>query len=83
MERQLAALAGAATRAAGLGLGVAAGHGPTTANVTALVHRSPEIAELNIGHAIVADAVLVGMERAVRAMLEAMSAGVAMRSVRA
>ena len=33
-----------------------------------------EIAELNIGHSIVARAVLVGMERAVREMVEAMRA---------
>jgi pyridoxine 5-phosphate synthase len=33
-----------------------------------------EITELNIGHAIVARALLVGMERAVREMAEAMRA---------
>ncbi len=32
----------------------------------------PEIGELNIGHAIVARAVLVGMERAVREMAQAL-----------
>ena len=36
------------------------------------VARLPEIGELNIGHNIVARAVLVGMERAVREMLDAM-----------
>jgi pyridoxine 5-phosphate synthase len=34
-----------------------------------------EIVELNIGHSIVARAVLVGMERAVREMAETMRVG--------
>jgi pyridoxine 5-phosphate synthase len=58
-----------------LGLAVHAGHGLTYANVGAVAGVS-EIAELNIGHNIVARAVLVGMERAVREMVAAMAAGV-------
>src|SRR5438128_5918310 len=54
-----------------LGLAVHAGHGLTYENVHA-VAALPEISELNIGHNIVARAVLVGMERAVREMREAM-----------
>jgi len=54
-----------------LGLAVHAGHGLTYENVRA-VAALPEVSELNIGHNIVARAVLVGMERAVREMLEAM-----------
>jgi pyridoxine 5-phosphate synthase len=54
-----------------LGLHVAAGHGLDYPNVEA-VAAIREIEELNIGHAIVARAVLVGMERAVREMIEAM-----------
>jgi len=54
-----------------LGLDVHAGHGLTYENVRA-VAALPEISELNIGHNIVARAVLVGMERAVREMREAM-----------
>jgi pyridoxine 5-phosphate synthase len=53
-----------------LGLGVHAGHGLTYANVGALA-ALPEISELNIGHNIVARALLVGMERAVREMVQA------------
>jgi pyridoxine 5-phosphate synthase len=53
-----------------LGLSVHAGHGLTYQNVGALAALS-EIAELNIGHSIVARAVLVGMERAVREMVDA------------
>jgi len=54
-----------------LGLVVHAGHGLTYGNVRA-VAAIPEIAELNIGHNIVARALLVGMERAVREMVAAM-----------
>jgi pyridoxine 5-phosphate synthase len=54
-----------------LGLLVHAGHGLTYQNVGAITAMS-EIGDLNIGHNIVARAVLVGMERAVREMKEAM-----------
>ena len=47
------------------GLEVAAGHGLTQENVRALI-AIPEIVELNIGHAVVSDAVFVGMREAVR-----------------
>ena len=57
-----------------LGLSVHAGHGLTYANVGAVAGVS-EIGELNIGHNIVARAVLVGMERAVREMVAAIAAG--------
>ncbi len=57
-----------------LGLAVHAGHGLTYHNVSA-VAALPEISELNVGHNIIARAVLVGMERAVREMLEAMARG--------
>jgi pyridoxine 5-phosphate synthase len=59
-----------------LGLAVHAGHGLTYANV-APVAALPEAAELNIGHSIVARAVLVGMERAVREMVAAIREGAA------
>jgi pyridoxine 5-phosphate synthase len=52
-----------------LGLVIHAGHGLDYRNVGRLRHLS-EIEELSIGHAVVARAVLVGMERAVREMLE-------------
>jgi pyridoxine 5-phosphate synthase len=54
-----------------LGLDVHAGHGLDYRNV-GRVATIPEVSELNIGHAIVARAVLVGMERAVREMVDAM-----------
>jgi pyridoxine 5-phosphate synthase len=48
-----------------------AGHGLTYRNVRA-ISDIPQIEELNIGHNIVARAVLAGMDRAVREMLQAM-----------
>jgi pyridoxine 5-phosphate synthase len=64
-----------AARAGGkLGLGVAAGHGLNYDNVTAIAAIG-EIDELNIGHAIVSRAVLVGMDRAVRDMVALMRDG--------
>jgi pyridoxine 5-phosphate synthase len=68
-RRELARLLDATKAAAKLGLKVAAGHGINYQNVLP-VAAIPEIEELNIGHAIVARAVLVGMERAVREMKE-------------
>ncbi len=66
-RRELARLVDACKAAAKLGLKVAAGHGLNYQNVLP-VAAIAEIEELNIGHAIVAHAVLVGMERAVREM---------------
>ncbi len=54
-----------------LGLEVHAGHGLTYQNVRAIAQVS-ELSELNIGHSLVSRAVLVGMERAVGEMLDAM-----------
>lgn len=61
-----------------LGLAVHAGHGLDYQNVGEIAAMS-EIVELNIGHSIVARAVLVGMERAVREMAETMRVGRASR----
>ena len=67
----LRALADASTEASGLGLFVHAGHGLTVDNVGP-VASIPEIEELNIGHAIVARAIMIGMPAAVREMQAAM-----------
>jgi pyridoxine 5-phosphate synthase len=69
---ELARLAEGAARALGHGLEVAAGHGLTRANVGAVV-AIRGIAELNIGHAVVSDALFLGMGGAVRAYRNAMS----------
>jgi pyridoxine 5-phosphate synthase len=69
--RELMRVVDAARAGSKLGLGVAAGHGLNYDNVEGIA-RIGEIDELNIGHAIVARAVLVGMDRAVRDMLALM-----------
>jgi pyridoxine 5-phosphate synthase len=68
-RKEFGRLVDACKAATKLGLRVAAGHGLNYRNVQP-VAALPEIEELNIGHAIVARAILVGMERAVREMKE-------------
>ena len=75
-ERELERLHGACERAHALGLGVNAGHGLTLENVAA-VARLPHVEELNIGFALVSDALTVGVDAAVRAMKSAISEAVA------
>ena len=65
---QLARIRRAAKQGRDLGLEVAAGHGLDYRNVQAIA-RIPEIEELNIGFSIVARAMEVGFEPAVRQMV--------------
>jgi pyridoxine 5-phosphate synthase len=60
----------AAVNAASLGMIVAAGHGLTYRNISALA-AIPEITEFNIGHNIISRAVFVGLNQAVREMMGA------------
>lgn len=53
-----------------LGLRVYAGHGLTYQNVKEILSLSDIVEELNIGHSIVANAVIFGFERAVKEMLK-------------
>jgi pyridoxine 5-phosphate synthase len=71
--RELEALRVATEVARQLGLHVHLGHGLNYENVANVV-RLAGVEELNIGHSIVARAVLVGMERAVREMKNAIRA---------
>ena len=58
---------GAATAVArGLGLMAAAGHGLTLHNLRPLVRAVPDIEEYNIGHALISDAVFLGLDASVR-----------------
>lgn len=66
-DAEFEAITHAAKLAYKLGIGVNAGHGLNYQNVKRLAHI-PEIVEYNIGHSIVARAVLVGLDRAVREM---------------
>lgn len=71
-EAALRSVVDAARLGSKLGKLVHAGHGLTYDNVGSIAALT-EISELNIGHNIVARAVLVGMERAVREMVEAIA----------
>lgn len=70
---ELGKLKEAARLSSRLGLRVLAGHGLTLRNVGP-VAAIAEMEELNIGHSIIGRAVLTGMERAVREMIEALGA---------
>ncbi len=72
-ERELERIIRAAQHAAGLGLKVHAGHGLHTDNVAAIAVIK-EITELNIGHALVARAIFIGLGEAVREIHEHMRA---------
>ncbi|MBU4310318.1 pyridoxine 5'-phosphate synthase [bacterium] len=68
-DKELKRITMAAQKARKLSLEVSAGHGLTYQNVSRIV-KIPEIEELNIGHNIIARAVMVGMKEAVREMLD-------------
>ncbi len=70
-KRELAVLAEGCRLAIASGLRVNAGHGLTYSNVYP-VASIEGMEELNIGHTIISRAVLVGLERAVREMKQAM-----------
>ena len=71
---ELRRLREAAELATQYGLNVAAGHGLTYRNVVA-VAGIKQITEFNIGHNIIARAIFVGLENAVREMRKAISHG--------
>jgi pyridoxine 5-phosphate synthase len=71
-NHELRRLREGAALAAQYGLHVAAGHGLTMRNVSA-VARISEVSEFNIGHHIVSRAVFVGLDRAVREIREAIN----------
>ena len=66
-HQQLVALTNAGKLVCDLGMRLHAGHGLNYHNVIP-VARIAQMHELNIGHAIIARAVFVGLERAVREM---------------
>lgn len=67
-KAELTKLKEAAVHAEKLGFRVCAGHGLNYENTAAVVECIPEIVEYNIGHAIVARAVFVGLKKAVEEM---------------
>lgn len=66
----------AADKAATLDLVVNAGHGLTVENV-GLVAALPDLQDLNIGHAVVCQAVILGLQEACREMWQAIEKGTA------
>jgi pyridoxine 5-phosphate synthase len=64
---QLARFAAAAQAALAAGLGVNAGHDLNQANLADFLRAVPGVAEVSIGHALIADALEVGLPEAVRA----------------
>jgi pyridoxine 5-phosphate synthase len=70
-QRELQRLKEACVLGHGLGLQINAGHGLHLENVQP-VARLPHMTELNIGHSIIARAIFVGLDVAVREMKQAM-----------
>ena len=68
-EQELVKIENAVKLAKKLGMGVNAGHGLTYANIKKVTALGG-IEEFNIGHAIISRALLVGLERAVREMVD-------------
>jgi pyridoxine 5-phosphate synthase len=71
-KNQLEAILEASKLAQSLGLEVHGGHGLNYDNVLAIA-KIPEMAELNIGHSIIARAIIAGIEQAVREMKDLLS----------
>ena len=65
-EAQLLRFAAAAQAARDAGLGVNAGHDLNRDNLTAFIRRVPGVAEVSIGHALIADALELGYAATVR-----------------
>ncbi len=65
-ELELSSMSRTAAAAAALGLGINAGHDLTLANLPAFQAAVPGVAEVSIGHALTADALLMGFAEAVR-----------------
>lgn len=72
-EKEWRTIVEAARYAKGLGLEVHGGHGLNYENVQPIA-RIPEMVELNIGHSIIARAVIVGIQQAVREMKKLLAA---------
>ena len=71
-QSSLETYAAASTLAHTLGLGVNAGHDLDLANLV-LFRELPHLDEVSIGHALIAHALYVGLDRAVRDYLAAVS----------
>lgn len=68
--RELDACVDTAQRAADAGLGINAGHDLNQANLAAFCAAIPSLAEVSIGHALIAEALYAGLTATVRAYLK-------------
>jgi len=68
-DAQLVRFAAAAQAALDAGLGVNAGHDLNRDNLNAFVRTVPAVAEVSIGHALIADALELGYEATIKAYL--------------
>ena len=73
--QQLQAFADAAAAAQALGLGVNAGHDLNLANLADFLRAVPGVLEVSIGHALIADALELGLTETVRAYLRCVAMG--------
>ena len=74
-EAQLQRFAAAAQAALDAGLGVNAGHDLNRDNLAAFIRRVPGVAEVSIGHALIADALELGYAATVRDYLRCIDEG--------
>lgn len=70
----LAACIDTAQQARALGLGVNAGHDLSQANLPEFLEAIPQLLEVSIGHALISEALYVGLQRTVRNYLQILSA---------
>jgi len=69
-EQAIAPYVRAAEKARVLGLGINAGHDLNLDNLAYFVQRIPWIKEVSIGHALICDALYLGLERTIAAYLD-------------
>jgi pyridoxine 5-phosphate synthase len=75
--RAAEAFTAAARRAAEIGLGVNAGHDLNLQNVVVFLQAVPNVLEVSIGHALIADAIEIGLPEAVRRYVAAIEGSAA------
>lgn len=68
-EKAIEPYAAAAMAARDCGLGLNAGHDLSLENLAYFIHRIPWTDEVSIGHALICDALYMGLERTIRAYL--------------
>lgn len=72
---ELERYAAAARRASELGLGINAGHDLNRENLPPFLAAVPEVLEVSIGHALIADALEFGLRETIRLYLESIASG--------